>query len=76
LKGATKCPQDEDEGSCMLSSEENRLQLGLKHHDKGSGLRDCIEHTFRIVKKNNKVNPKHLQVGIILRIEVSKCFKL
>jgi hypothetical protein len=44
LKGATKCPQDE--GSCMLSSEENMLQLGLKHHDKGSGPRECIETHF------------------------------
>jgi hypothetical protein len=47
LKGATECPQYEDEGSCILSSEENRLQLGLKLHDKGSGPRECLETHFQ-----------------------------
>jgi hypothetical protein len=43
---------------------------------KGVSQESVLKHTFRIVKKNKKVNPKHLQVGIILRIEVSKCFKI
>jgi hypothetical protein len=47
VKGATECPQDEGEGSCMLLSEENRLQLGLKCHDKGSGPRECLETHFQ-----------------------------
>jgi hypothetical protein len=51
LKGVTKCPQDENEGSCMLSNEKNRLQLRLKRHDKGSEPRECIETHFQDCEK-------------------------
>lgn len=38
----------------MLSSEENRLQLGLKRHDKGSGPRECLETHFQDCEKKQR----------------------
>jgi hypothetical protein len=36
---------------------------------RGVGQESVLKHTFRIVKENKEVNPKHLQVGIILRLK-------